>query len=355
MTERDVTFGERTVGPDQPCYIIAEAGVNHNGSYSMAEELIDVAVQAGADAVKFQTFNPDTVFTRTAAKAEYQKADENDQESAYEMLRRLALPYEDFRRLRDYARERGIAFFSKGHKENIGFLVSLGVPMLKIDSSQLIWYSHLRESAVQGIPIVLSTGTCSLGEVEKALAIINETGNSNVVLLHCTSAYPTPFDQVNLRAMVTLRSAFGLNVGLSDHSLGTEVALAAVALGAVVIEKHFTIDRELPGPDHKASVEPDELSALVRGIRCVEAAMGSPVKHPTELELTNMQVVRRSMVADCDIELGELFTSSNVSFKRPYGGLGEEFMEVVLGRMATRDMKEGDPITWDVVGGVPIG
>ena len=350
-----IRIGDRTVGQGHPCYIVAEAGVNHNGSLEMAMQLIDTAVEAGADAVKFQTFNPDTAVTKTASKAPYQKTGAGDEETFYSMLRRLALSYDDFQQLNQHARERGIVFFSKGYKDDIDFLVGLGVPVLKIDSSQVIWHSHISKSARQGIPIILSTGTANLGEVERALGTIYETGNRDVILLHCTTAYPAPLDQINLRAMVTLRNAFQVNVGLSDHSEGTEAALAAVALGAVMIEKHFTLDRTLPGPDHRASVEPDELLALVRGVRRVEAALGSPVKAPAPVERENMLVIRRGLVAECDIKSGELFDAINVAYKRPAGGLGEEFLDVVLGRTAVKDIKEGQPITWDVVGGIGHG
>lgn len=350
-----IDIAGRKIGPGQPCFVIAEAGVNHNGNLDMAMQLVDVAAEAGADAVKFQTFNPDTLVTKTAGKARYQKASRDDRETFYEMLCHLRLTYDDFRKLSDRAQERGILFMSKGYKEDLDFLFELGVPMFKIDSASIIYYSHLRKAAEFGIPIVLSTGTATLGEVEKALETIYEAGNHQVILLHCTSAYPTPIEQVNLRAMVTLRNAFGLNVGLSDHSEGIEVALAAVALGAVVVEKHFTLDRNLPGPDHRASLEPDELAALVRGIRKVEAALGSSRKRPTTLERENTLVIRRSLVAERAIKAGELFDTSTVSFKRPSGGLGEEFMEVILGRIATRDIGEGEPITWDVVGGFAGG
>ena len=350
-----VPIGQRLVGEGQPCYIVAEAGVNHNGSLVMARQLIDVAVAAGADAVKFQTFNPDTAVTKSAAKASYAKTGAGDQETFYEMLCRLALSHDDFRQLNDHARERGIVFFSKGYKDDTDFLVGLDVPMLKIDSSQITWYSHIRKVAEQKLPVILSTGTATLGEVEKALEITYEAGNHDVIVLHCTTAYPAPIDQINLRAMVTLRNAFGVNVGLSDHSLGIEAALGAVALGAVMIEKHFTLDCALPGPDHRASLEPDGLASLVQGVRRVEAALGGPIKGPRPVERENMLLVRRGLVAECYINSGARFDSSNVSFKRPSGGLGEEFMDVVLGRIATRDIGEGQPITWDVVGGFSDG
>jgi N-acetylneuraminate synthase/N,N'-diacetyllegionaminate synthase len=267
------------------------------------------------------------------------------------MLCRLQLTYNDFRKLNNRARERGITFISKGYKQELDFLHDLNVPFFKIDSASIIYYSYLRRAAQFGIPIVLSTGTATLGEVEKALKVIYDEGNRQVILLHCTTAYPAPVEQINLRAMLTLKNAFGLNVGLSDHSTGVEVALAAVALGSVVIEKHFTLDRNQPGPDHRASLEPDELQALIQGVSKVQAALGSPLKAPTSLERENMLVVRRSLVAECDIKAGESFKASMISFKRPSGGLGEDFLEVILGRLATKAIKEGEPITWDMVGG----
>lgn len=349
----NIKIGSNLIGKGHPCYVIAEAGINHNGDINTAMELIDVAAEAGADAVKFQTFNPDNVVSKTAGKAKYQKRGDADTETFHEMLSRHQLSYDEFRKLSKRAQEKGIHFASKGHKEDIDFLYELNVPFFKIDSASIIYYSLIQKVGKFGIPIVLSTGTSTLGEVETALELIHETGNRQIILLHCTTAYPTPVDQVNLKAMQTLKNAFGLNVGLSDHSNGIEVALAAVALGAVMVEKHFTLDKNQPGPDHQASLEPDELKQLVKGVRKVQAALGSPIKKPTSLEMENMLVVRRSLIAECDIKAGEQFTRSNVSFKRPSGGLGEEFREIIFGRITTKEIKEGDPITWDKVGGFP--
>jgi N,N'-diacetyllegionaminate synthase len=352
MAPREIVIGDKKIGSEHPCYIVAEAGINHNGSLEMARDLIEVAVAAGADAVKFQTFNPSQVFTKSAIKAAYQKTGPNDQETAYEMVERLALSYDDFRHLNEFARSKGITFFSKGHKEDIDFLVEIGVPMLKVDSSQVVWHSYIGKVAEQHMPIILSTGTCTLGDIERALDIVYAAGHEKVVVLQCTTAYPTPLDQINLRAMATLQGAFDVQVGFSDHSEGLEASLAAVALGAVMIEKHFTLDRTLTGPDHQASLEPEELADLVRKIRKVEIAMGSPVKRPTSLEKENMRAVRRSIVAETAIGLGDKLNSANLSFKRPAGGLGEEFMEVIRGRLATRDIEEGEVINWDMVGGM---
>jgi N-acetylneuraminate synthase/N,N'-diacetyllegionaminate synthase len=351
MTGQAFNIGGRLVGEGQPCLVIAEAGVNHNGSLDVALRLVDAAAEAGADVVKFQTFKAERVVSRRAAKADYQKTGEGDSQSMLEMLKRLELSGDDFRAIADHARHRGIIFMSKGHREDIDFLVELGVPALKIDSAAVVYYSLLRKAAGTGLPIILSTGGSKLGEVEKALDILAEHGDPPVALLHCTTAYPAPFDQINLRAMLTLKAAFGLSVGFSDHSEGIEIPIAAAALGACIIEKHFTLDRSLPGPDHKASLEPQELRRMVDGIRKIEQALGDPRKRPTELERRNMQLMRRSLVAERDIAAGEHLHADMVAFKRPGSGLGEDFLDLVIGRVAAKAIAAGDPITWDRIGG----
>ena len=344
-------LGDRTVGVGHPCLVIAEAGVNHNGSLDLARQLIDVAVDAGADVVKFQTFQAANVVARGAPKAAYQRAHSRDTQTMYQMLKTLELDYEQFRTLKRHADERGILFMSKGHLEDIDFLVELGVPALKIDSAAIVYFSLLRKAAGVDLPVILSTGGCGLSEVERALAILAENGNPPVAVLHCTTAYPAPPDQINLRAMHTLGVSFGVHVGHSDHSIGIEVPLAAVALGARVIEKHYTLDRALPGPDHRASLEPAELAQMISGIRKIEAALGSPRKSPTSLERENLNLMRRSLIAECDVEPGERFTRDTVAFKRPGGGLGEDMLEFILGRVAVRPIAAGEPITWDAIGG----
>jgi N-acetylneuraminate synthase/N,N'-diacetyllegionaminate synthase len=344
-------IGDREVGLGKPCFVIAEAGVNHNGSVERARALIDAAVNAGADAVKFQTFQADHVVTRGAAKAGYQKSGADDSQTMYEMLKRLELSYDEFRALREHARRRGVLFMSKGHKEDLDFLVGIGVPALKVDSAAVIYYSLLEKAAGYGLPLVLSTGGSTLGEVERALDILAAHGNPPVVVLHCTTAYPAPDDQINLRAMLTLREALGVPTGLSDHSLGVEIPIAAVAMGACMIEKHFTLDRGLEGPDHKASLEPNELAAMIRGIRRVESALGDARKRPTTLERENMKLMRRSLVAERDIRAGERIAGDMVAFKRPGGGLGEDALAVVVGRVAAKSIAAGEPITWDKIGG----
>jgi sialic acid synthase SpsE len=317
----------------------------------MARRLIDAAAEAGADVVKFQTFKAERVVTRDAAKADYQKRAAGDGQTMYEMLKALELGYDDFRELRKHAAARGLLFMSKGHKEDLEFLVEIGVPALKIDSAAVVYYSLLEKAGGLGLPVVFSTGGSNLGEVERALGVLEAHGNPPVALLHCTTAYPTPPEQINLRAMLTLRDAFGLDTGLSDHSEGIEVPIAAVAMGACIIEKHFTLDRALPGPDHKASLEPAELAAMIRGIRKVERALGDPRKRATPLEQKNMKLMRRSLVAERAIGAGELLAADMIGFKRPGSGLGEDLLPVILGRTAARAVAAGEPITWDAVGG----
>jgi N-acetylneuraminate synthase/N,N'-diacetyllegionaminate synthase len=348
---RTLRLGERDVGPGQTCLVIAEAGVNHNGSLDMALQLVDAAAEAGADVVKFQTFKTERVVTRRAAKADYQKTAGGDSQTMFEMLKRLELSDDDFRAIAAHARRRGIVFMSKGHREDIDFLVGLGVPALKIDSAAVVYYSLLRKAAGTGLPVILSTGGSKLGEVEKALDILAGHGDPPVALLHCTTAYPAPPDQVNLRAMLTLKAAFGLPTGFSDHTEGIEIPLAAAALGACIVEKHFTLDRTLPGPDHKASLEPGELRRMVEGIRKVEQALGEPRKRPTELERRTMQLMRRSLVAERDIAAGERLHADMIAFKRPGSGLGEDFLDLVVGRVAAKAIAAGDPINWDRIGG----
>ncbi len=348
-------LGDRLVGAGHPCLIIAEAGVNHNGSLDMALQLVDAAAEAGADVVKFQTFKAERVVSRTAVKADYQKVGEDDRQTMYEMLKRLELSNKEFSTIAEYARKRGIIFMSKGHLEDIDFLVQLGVPALKIDSAAVVYFSLLRKAANTGLPLILSTGGCTLGDIEKALDVIVENGNPPIALLHCTTAYPAPPNQINLRAMKTLTSAFGFSTGFSDHSEGIEIPIAAVALGACIVEKHFTIDRNLAGPDHKASIEPSELKDMISAIRKVEQSLGNERKRPTSLERQNIRLMRRSLVAERDIARGERLTADMIAFKRPGYGLGEDALGLLIGRVAGMPIAAGEPITWGQVGGFDEG
>ena len=345
----ELTLGDRLVGPGRPVFVIAEAGVNHNGVLSSAFELIDVAAHAGADAVKFQTFIAEKTISAGATKADYQKLSTGAEESQLEMVRRLELSFDDFRKLKAHCDERGIIFLSTPFDfESVDFLHSLGVPAFKISSGDLTNHPLLRHVAAKGLPVIISTGMGEMDEVEEAIEVVRAAGNNEIALLQCVTNYPADPADVNLRAMQTMAGAFGVPVGYSDHTLGIEVALAATALGACVIEKHFTLDRSFPGPDHQASLEPRELEAMVAGIRKVEAALGSGFKTPAASELSNAAVARRSLVAARAIKAGELMTRDLIELKRPGTGLPPKMLDQVLGKTARVDLKAGTLLELDM-------
>jgi N,N'-diacetyllegionaminate synthase len=320
--------------------IIAEAGVNHNGDLALARQLIDAAADAGADLVKFQTFNADALVTRSAGKAEYQTQTTAAEESQHAMIRRLELTRGMHESLIDHCRSRGIAFFSTGFDPaSVDLLVELGLDRFKIPSGEITNLPYLRHVGGHSKPVILSTGMATLGEIEAALGALEQAGTPRelITVLHCTTEYPTPMADVNLRAMVTIRNAFGVAVGYSDHTPGIEVAIAAVALGATVIEKHFTLDRNLPGPDHQASLEPGELKAMVAAIRNIELALGDGIKRPSASEVKNRPVARKSLVAARAIRAGEVLSAANLTVKRPGTGLSPMRWDEVLGRAAARD------------------
>lgn len=320
--------------------IIAEAGVNHNGDLVLARQLIEVAAEAGADMVKFQTFSADKLVTAKAEKAEYQKQTTNTDESQHAMIRRLELTRDTHELLISHCESHAIKFFSTGFdSESIDMLAELGVDRFKIPSGEITNLLYLRHVGSYGKPVILSTGMANLGEIEAALDVLEQAGTPRdlTTVLHCTTEYPTAMTHVNLRAMLAIRDAFGVAVGYSDHTAGIEVSIAAVALGAAVIEKHFTLDRNLPGPDHKASLEPDELKAMVRAIRNIEQALGDGIKRPSASEAKNKPVARKSLVAACAIPAGEVFSASNLAVKRPGTGLSPMRWDEVLGRKAPRD------------------
>ena len=329
-------------------FIIAEAGVNHNGDIRLAYKLVDAAKEAGADAVKFQTFKAENVVSKIAEKAEYQRETTNFKESQYQMIKKLELSFEDFVKIKDYCDKKGIIFLSTPFDyESVDFLENL-VPLYKIGSGEITNLPFLEYIAKKGKPIILSTGMSTFGEVEEAIkTIINLNSSLLLVLLHCVSNYPAKYEDVNLKAMLTLKEAFKLPVGYSDHTLGIEIAIAAVALGAKVIEKHFTLDRGLPGPDHKASLEPDELKKMVKAIRNVEKALGSGIKKPAQSELKVMKVARRSLVAARDIRAGEVVKESDILIKRPGTGILPKFKEIIIGMRLTRDVKKDNPFDWE--------
>ncbi len=329
------------------CIIVAEAGVNHNGDIEMAHRMIDVAAESGADLVKFQTFTADGLVTRWAEKAVYQKQTTEATESQYDMLRRLELNYQTHESLMVHCRERGIGFLSTPFDTvSVDLLVELGIERFKIPSGEITNLPYLRYIGRYGKPIILSTGMATLGEIEAALSILEKAGTQKCLLtvLHCNTDYPTPMSDVNLLAMLTIRDEFGVEVGYSDHTLGIEVPIAAVALGATIIEKHFTLDRNLPGPDHRASLEPDELKKMVKAIRNVELALGDGIKQPTPSEGKNKSIARKSLVASRPISKGSTFTEKNLTVKRPGIGISPMRWDEVLGRLAPRDFDADDLI-----------
>lgn len=326
--------------PSDRVLIIAEAGVNHNGSLDNALALIDAASMAGADVVKFQTFDSGLLSTETAPQAEYQIENIGCSQSQREMLKSLELPIEFYPQLISYCSDRGIEFLSTGFDlQSIDHLSSLNLKRWKIPSGEITNLPYLRKIGSFQLPVILSTGMATLGEVEKALYVLEMSGirRSLITLLHCTSEYPAPVKSVNLLAMNSMGNAFHVNVGYSDHTNGIEVPLAAVALGAIVIEKHLTLDKSMPGPDHLASLEPSEFSSMVKAIRIVESSLGDGIKRPTNNELLNSLVVRKSLVAACDIQMGETFTETNLTVKRPGSGISPMFWDAFIGKTADRD------------------
>lgn len=337
-----VSIGKRMIGKGHPCFVIAEAGVNHNGDFSLAKKLIDAAVEAKADAVKFQTFRAEQLVTQEAPKAKYQKETTGAEESQWEMLKKLELPEAWHWELKSYCEQKGILFLSTPFDEACADLLEkIGVPLYKIPSGEITNLGFLSHVAKKMKPILLSTGMSDLEEVREAVKTIYKAGNKNLILLHCVSQYPTEPEDVNLLAMKTLEKEFQIPVGFSDHTLGIEIPLAAVALGASVIEKHFTLDKKMPGPDHRASLEPEELRAMVEGIRKIEAALGNGEKKPAACERDTAQVARKSLVAARAISAGALLREEDVAVKRPGTGLSPARREELIGSRAKKDIPAG--------------
>ena len=327
--------------------IIAEAGVNHNGSIELARQLVDVAVEAGVDYVKFQTFKAEKIASRNATKASYQQKTTNASESQLAMLKKLELSKEDHLSLIDYCSKKNIQFLSTPFDlESIDLLKELGIRLGKIPSGEITNLPYLRKMAMTFPKLILSTGMATLKEIEEALNVLLTAGASknNLVILHCNTEYPTPFEDVNLLAMPSIGKKFGVSFGYSDHTKGIEVPIAAVALGAIVIEKHFTLDRNMEGPDHKASLEPGELKEMVSSIRNIEKAVGSDVKEPSPSELKNITIARKSIVAATNINKGEIFTERNLTVKRPGSGISPMQWDAVIGKKASRDFESDELI-----------
>lgn len=328
-------------------FIIAEAGVNHNGCMKTAKKMVDVAAKSGADAVKFQTFNAESLVSRFAQKADYQKKTTDKKESQLEMIKKLELSFEHHKELIDYCRLKKIIFLSSPFDlESIDLLVKLKLNILKIPSGEMTNLPYLRKIGSLRKKIILSTGMSTLQEIKEALQVLTKGGTKkkNIIVLHCNTEYPTPFKDVNLKAMLTIKNKLRVAVGYSDHTLGIEAPIAATALGASVIEKHFTLDKKMPGPDHQASLDPEELENIVKAIRHIEIALGNGIKKPSSSELKNIYIARKSIVAKIDIKKGEMFSEENITVKRPATGINPMRWDVVLGKVAKKNFYKDDLI-----------
>ncbi len=326
-------------------YIIAEAGVNHNGQLDLALKLCDAAKEAGVDAVKFQTWKTENIVTAEARQAVYQTENTGVEESQYNMLKKLELSYDHFRYIKDYCKKIGIDFLSTpDEEESLAFLVRLGLPLIKVGSGEVTNIPYLRKIGAQKMPVILSTGMSNLAQVATAYDTLVAAGASSVALLHCTTNYPCPYDEVNLRAMKTLRDAFKCQVGYSDHTMGTEVPVAAVAMGAEIIEKHFTLDLTMDGPDHKASLEPAELKLMVQQIRNIEQALGDGIKRPNRSEAENAKVVQKSILAKRPIKMGVVLTEDMLTVKRAGCGIPASLWDSIVGCHAIKDYDVDEPI-----------
>jgi N,N'-diacetyllegionaminate synthase len=347
---KEIDVAGRKIGYGNPCFIVAEAGVNHNGDLRLAKRLVEAAQQAGADAVKFQTWMTEKLVVSDAQMAEYQKQNLGKEGSQFEMLKQLELSYGQFQELKSFADQRNFLFFSTPDEEDSAdFLEQLGVMLFKIGSGEVTNLPFLRHVALKGKPIILSTGMSTLGEVEAAVQTIEETGNRQLILLQCVSSYPAEPADCNLRAMDTLAAAFGHLVGFSDHTLGVEVAVAAVARGACVVEKHLTLDKTLPGPDHRASLDPGEFAAMVRAIHLVESALGDGVKRPVLSELEAKKVVQKAIVTAKAIRAGEIIGPSDLALRRTSGGLSPRYLDLIVGRKARHDISANQTISLDML------
>jgi len=344
-----VRIGERQIGNNNPVFIIAEAGVNHNGDIKFAKKIIDAAKKSGASAIKFQTFKASNLVTKTAPKAKYQKIKKSNK-SQFDMLKDLELSDSDFRELFVYCQKKKIIFLSTPFdQQSAGFLYDLGVSAFKISSGDLTDIPLLQKIAGFKKPIILSTGMSTLAEVKEAVKAIYVINNRQLILLHCTSNYPTKFRDVNLKAILTLRKEFNLPIGYSDHTEGVEIPIAAIAMGACIIEKHLTLDKNLLGPDHKASLNPEEFSEMVDSIRIIEMAMGNGIKNPTKSEIEMRKVARKSIVTVRDISKGERITRDMLAVKRPGTGIPPKLLTLLIGKYANRMIKKDNVLNWGLI------
>ncbi len=350
QSSKSVKIGSKTIGEGQPLFIIAEAGVNHNGDMSLARKLIDAAKEAGADAIKFQTFTPEELSSEIAPQAAYQIVNTGQEEPQIDMLRRLVLPHKEHQALKQYAEERGLVFLSTPFSiADSDFLETLDLVAFKIPSGELTNMPFLAHVAKKGKTILMSTGMGTLEEVKDAIKTLTENGAKDIALFHCTSMYPAPFEDLNLRAMKTIADETGLPTGYSDHSEGIAIPIATVALGAHLLEKHFTLDRNLPGPDHKASLEPGELKEMITSVRLVERALGSSEKKPTEGELDTARIARKSVVAKKDIAKGSTLAEADLYIVRPGTGIPPKRLPELIGKTASTDIPRGTALQWEMI------
>lgn len=345
---RKIRIGDKLVGDNEPIFIVAEAGVNHNGNVALGKKLIDLAKDAGADAVKFQTFKTEKIVTSYAEKAGYQKETTGVSELQYEMLKKLELKDEEFMELFNYAKKRSVIFLSSAFdRESVDLLNDLGVPAFKIASGEITNFPLLKYVAEKRKPVILSTGMSTISEIGDALKVIRENGTKDIVLLHCVTSYPAKKEEANLKVIESLRQKFKLPIGFSDHTLGITIPIAAAALGAVIIEKHFTLDKNLPGPDHKASLEPNELKEMINAIRDVEKALGNGVKKLTKQEKEIRKNVRRSVVAKVKISKGTIISEDMLDIKRPGIGIEPKHLNKIIGKKAKKSMEPDELITFE--------
>jgi len=347
-----IRVGDKWIGEEHPCFVIAEAGSNHNGKLEQAYELIDVAKEAGADAVKFQTYTAEKLYSKKTPTMNYIKKNKllKQGETILDLIKKIEMPRDWHPKLAKYCKKKGILFLSTPFDlEAVDELEAVGMPAYKIASYEITHLPLIEKCARTGKPIIQSTGMADLADIEIALETIYKTGNRNVVLLHCAINYPPLFENLNLRSMETMRKAFNVSIGFSDHTMGITADIAAVALGAKVIEKHFTLSRKLQGPDHPFAVEPDELKAMVEGIRDTEVSLGSSEKRHTKAEEEMYKLGRRSLVAACDIAKGTKITKSMIEVKRPGFGIPTKQMELVVGRVAKINIEQDDILTWEMV------
>jgi N-acetylneuraminate synthase len=345
---KKIRIGGKIIGDKEPCFVIAEAGVNHNGSLDQAKKLIDAAYAAKADAVKFQTFSAERIASRDAIKAEYQKETTDAAESQYAMLKRLELNLADFSTLAEYAKNKGILFLSSPFdRKSVDILEEIGIDAYKIPSGEITNIPLLKYIAHKEKPVILSTGMADLQEIQESFRVLKKGGADQIVLLHCVTSYPASLDVLNLRVMETLRKSFRVPVGFSDHTLGILAAVVARTLGACIIEKHFTLDKKLPGPDHKASLEPDELCRMVEAIRTVDITLGDGMKRISPEEMMIKRIARKSLVAGSDIPAGSIITAEMIEVKRPGDGIEPRYYEQVIGKKAKTRIRKDSLLSWE--------